>query len=291
MSFIERKIEVEFNYGTGEKGDGPPVTTTVKDCRISMNVSIAGGIGFAQCATRIYGMSLSLMNELSKVGKLPFVYRPNTMRVKAGDDKTGLAQIFLGDVTNAWPDMQSAPEVSFVCSAASGHIQQLVPSSSRSYKGSADVAVVLQNLAAEMGVIFENNGVSVILDNPYFSGSPRVQAAKAVKQAKIEWNGIENGVLAIWPSGSARNGTIPVLNEQSGMIGYPTYTESGIIVRGIFAPTVRYGEFVKVESDITPANGQWAIVRMNHEIDCLLPGGKWFTEYTLIRPEIFGGTH
>lgn len=295
MSFTEKKIEVQFTYGTGPKGDGPPTgvtTATITGCRVSMQTNIIGGEGMAQCNGRIYGMGLSLMNQLSRVGKMPAVWRDNVMTLKAGDDVVGMSQIFQGTVIMAFPDMQSAPEVSFMVGAISGGLEQLKPIPSSSYNSnSVDVAVILGNLAQQMKVKFENNGVSKILSYPHFKGSARNQALDAVKQADIEWNGIENGILAIWPKGGTRGGEIPLINPGSGMIGYPTYTENGIFVKCLFNPSIRFGQIVQVESDIKPANGQWKVINLIHNTESKIPGGHWNTEMQLVLPEAFGVSH
>ena len=285
MSFIRRKIELSFAYGTGPYGIDNPRVVTLSGLRVMCNALIAGGSGMGQLSLRIYGMSLSLMNELSTVGKLPVVFRRNTITVRAGDDESGMAQIYQGTITAAWADMESAPDTAFVVTAAAGLIEALLPIPASSYPGSADAAVILSNLADQMGVGFENNGVSVILSTPYFSGSARAQAESCVKAAGIEWNGIENGVLAIWPKGSYRGGLIPLISADTGMVGYPTYTSTGIIVSTLFNPTIRFGALAKVSSVLTPANGYWKVVTLNHEVESELPDGIWFTQMQLAKPE------
>lgn len=286
----ERKIQTVFKYGTGEKGDGPPDETTLRGMRTSAHVSIMGGWGQAVCSARIYGMSLSLMNTLSRVGPLAMWYRNNTITLSAGDDEIGLAQIFQGTVTSAWPDFNNAPEVGFWIEASAGTLDQLKPTEPISYPGTADAAVMLQNICAKMdGVRFENNGVSVILPPTYKTGDLRSQAASIVKDAGIEWNGIENGVMAIWPKGGSRKGSIVKIDKSSGMIGYPSYTSWGIIVKTIFNPTLSFGRMVEVESILTPANGQYQIVQLDHVVDALVPGGAWQTIVSLKRQQNIEG--
>ena len=283
MTLINRKIECTFEYGTGPKGDGPPIETTIKNARISLNINTPGGAGLTFCNGRIYGMDLSLMNTLSRTGPTMLMYRNNILTVKAGDDVIGLSQIFKGTVLNAWPDMISAPEVSFLVSAIPGFISKMKPSNVSSYPGSVDAAVILGNLAAKMNVKYENNGVSVILSNQYLHGDLMTQAKKVVKAAQISWNGCENGVMAIWPKGGTRKGDIVTINSESGMIGYPAYTESGVTVKSIFNPRVRYGQMIKVVSDLTPTNATYELIGLQHDVECLLPGGRWETTFNLRR--------
>jgi hypothetical protein len=68
-----------------------------------------------------------------------------------------------------------------------------------------------------------------MLQNPYYPLTPREQAVYAVKDAGIEWNCGENGILAIWPKRGHRAGPVPVLSPQNDLLnGYPSYTQTGI---------------------------------------------------------------
>lgn len=290
MPLIERKIEIVLAYGTGADGLGTPQASTLSGHRVSVNCSLKGSAGLGQATVRIFGLSLSTMNQLSTVGKLPSHFRKNTITINAGDDVNGMAQIFQGTIIAAYADMLPAPEVAFNIDAGAGLIEALLPIPPSSYPGSADVAVILTNLAGQMSlpgqppISFENNGVSVILATPYFPGSARAQAEAVVEAARIEWNGIENGVLAIWPRGGARGGLIPLLSPETGMVGYPTYTSNGLVVTTRFNPTVRFGAQVKVQSSLLPACGTWNVVTLVHDIEASMPNGKWFTQIQLGAP-------
>jgi len=57
-----------------------------------------------------------------------------------------------------------------------------------------------------------------------------MQAVK--EEANIE-TFLNDGVpktLIIWPKGGSRGGSIPLVSRDTGMIGYPSYTQNGIVV-------------------------------------------------------------
>ncbi|HEX7687343.1 MAG TPA: hypothetical protein VF453_06540 [Burkholderiaceae bacterium] len=285
MALVRRKITLQFAYGTGPSGDGPPQSVTLSGHRVSVNVANAGGAGMPTAHVRIFGLTLSMMNQLSTMGQLPNAYRANTISVYAGDDVIGMAKIFEGTIQEAWADMQAAPEVAFNITAFAGLIDALRRSPPLSYPGTADAAVVLSNIADRMDdVAFENNGVSVILSTPYYPGTLREQALAVVQHAGIEWNGIENGVLAIWPRGGSRGGLVPRIAKDTGMVGYPTYTSTGLIVTTTFNPVVRHGGQIDVESSLTPACGRWVVAMLTHDIEAEVPSGKWLTLMQVAKP-------
>ena len=114
-----------------------------------------------------------------------------------------------------------------------------------------------------------------------------LEQIKAVcEAANIEYGGLDEGKLAIWPRGASRAQTaVPLLKADTGMVGYPTYTATGIVVTTLFNPTIRNGASVAVESSLTPANRpDWHVMKLVHELESNTPGGKWFTQVNLARP-------
>lgn len=280
MTFVTRIIEIQVAYGTGPDGLDAGKAVSLTGHRCSVSITNAGGAGLGTTQIRIFGLSLSLMNELSTIGKLPNAFRRNTVTVLAGDEDTVLAQIFQGTIIAAWADFMAAPEVAFNITGGSGMLEALVPIPVSTYTGPTDAAIIMANLAAQMNLGFENSGVSVILSKPYYHGAARAQAQACAEEAKIEWI-IDNGVLAIWPRGAARKGAIVLLSPGGGMVGYPTYTATGIVVTTEFNPTLTFGQQVQVESSLTPACGVWKVATLVHDIEANMPGGKWFSQLQL----------
>lgn len=286
MSFVKRKINVTLSYGTGPQGLGEPKIVELTGHRVVCNSIASGGQGMGGLQLRIYGLTPSLMAELSTVGKMPQTYPRNQVAVYAGDDAVGMSLVFYGTVTAAYADMMSVPEVAFVVIGAVGVIEALLPVPPSSWHGDVDAADILKTLADQMGMAFENNGVSVILRDSYFPGSPRAQALACINAANISWNGLEQNTLAIWPKGASRKSTTVLISPETGMVGYPTYTATGIFVTTEYNPAIGFGGLVEVQSIIPQANGVWRVLVMNHELAAELPSGPWFTQLQLVKPEV-----
>ena len=281
MAFVERMIDVLLAYGTGTTGQGvAEKAVALSGYRVSAQITIAGGASLGQAQIRIYGLTPSVMNEFSTVGKLPTFFRKNSVTLLAGDVGSVPAQIFQGTVIAAWADFLGAPDVAFNITCLAGTTEALLPIAPSSYPGTADAAVILANLAGQMGVQFENSGVSAILSTPYYPGTALEQAKAVVAAARCEWN-LDKNVLAIWPRGGSRGGLVPVVSAETGMVGYPTYTATGIIATTLFNPTIRHGAKVEVQSKLPQANGTWRVDVLNHDIEALIPDGKWFTQMQL----------
>jgi hypothetical protein len=282
MSFVKRRIEVTFTLANDPASNEPKTftesgtnTVTVKGLRVSATIVKAGGPAMATMQMQIYGLTLSLMNQLSTLGVVIQLVPRNVVTVTAGDDETGLATVFVGNITEAWADFQSAPDVPFHVNAHTLSAAAVIPASPSSFAGSTDVTTIMSGLATQMGLSFENNGVTATLANPYFYGSARDQALACVRAAGISWNGGDNGVLAIWPRNGARGGAVPLVSPQTGMIGYPSFTAYGIALKTVFHRSIGFGAKIRVESSLKPACRTWAVYDLGHRLESLVIGGAW----------------
>lgn len=280
MSFTHRKIDIVLTLQLlGE-------SNTLSGHRVSVSCVVAGGAGMSEANVRIFGMSQSTMNEFSTLGAPPMAFRDNLIEIHASDESGNMAVIFQGTILDAYADMLAAPEVSFNISAMGGLIEALDKAPTSSFPNGVDAAFLLQQLANQAGLIFENNGVRVQLPKRYNHGALRAQIMECIEDAGI--NGIiDNGTLAIWPLGGSRGGVVPLISPDTGMVGYPTYTGVGIIVNALFNPIVKFGGQVQVDSSFSQACGTWNVGKLIHDIESEVPGGKWFSQMNLVQEGYF----
>lgn len=292
MTFTKKIIEVVFTLSpvtdaAGTVTNDQPVfagtnsnTVTLTGYRTSVHVTKAGGASMGEAHLSIYGMSLQLMNQLSTLGRTPVIIGRNLVSISAGD-ANGLSLIFQGTINQAFTDLGSAPDGRFDVDAYSllfQAVQSIPPTSTR---GSTDVALIMQNLSTQMGLRFENNGVTDIIPPIYLAGSAKSQAEELVKLAQIEWNQGDNGTVAIWPKNGSRNGAIPLISPQTGLVGYPYPSGGGLLgLKTLFNPAINFGSQIRVQSSITPACGVWTICQLEHALESEMPGGQWFTSLT-----------
>lgn len=280
MSFKHRKIDIVLEIGQGADGLDAGETTTLSGHRVSVSCSVAGGVGMSQTSIRIFGLTQSIMRKFSTLGTLPLAFRRNLVTVLASDESGNMAQIFQGTILTAYADMIAAPEVAFNITALGGLIEAVMHAPPSTFPGPVDAAVVLQGLAAQAGLDFENHGVSVMLSKPYYPGAIRAQILECIEDAGISGI-IDNGKLEIWPHKGVRGGGIPLISPDTGMVGYPTYSATGLVVTSVFNPQVQCGAPVEVQSSQKEACGTWNVVTLVHDIEAETPGGKWFTQLQL----------
>ena len=287
MAFIQRILTAIITLGEGKVFNfsfNGSNSVSLTGYRMSAHIIKSGGASQGELQLAIYGLNLSIMNQLSTLGRTPVIIGvgagANTITLMAGD-ANGLSVAFTGNISQAYTDLSGAPDAIFNISAFAGLGQALQTINPSSYPGPVDVAVVMSGLATQMGLIFENNGVSVILPaGSYFSGSARTQAEDAANTAHIEWV-IENGKLAIWPKNGSRGGLIPIISKDNGLIGYPYPSGQGLVgLKCLYSPTILFGSRIQIVSDIEPASGIWTICGVEAELECQVPNGKWESHLT-----------
>lgn len=282
--FTTKLIELTITLGTGSFGDEQGNTVTISDSRITVDCEFAGGDTMGNTRIRVWGISQQLMNQLTTIGQINRAIRlKNTVTVAAGDEN-GMQLMFFGVIVDAFAEYNAAPDVPFVIEAASGMDIAILPVNATSYKGSVSVEQIMSDLAADAGLAFEPNGVTETLFNPYFPGTTLNKIQDCARAAGIQYT-IDRGTLALWSLGKSRGGDVPLISQDSGMVGYPVLSSKGMTLKIVFNLNIRMGADVKVESSIPMANGIWHVFKVSHNIASQIPDGPWFSTIEVYRVE------
>lgn len=275
--YAKRKIDVTINLATGQFGDDKGQDVTLQGLRVSAAFVAYNGDAQGQLQARIFGMPLSMINQLTTIGNIMTQRRNNRITVTAGDEGGAMATVYEGQILQAYGDFNGAPEVVFNVLALAAAFDSVKPVPPSSYVGSVDAANVMTDLAKLMGITFENNGVSVMLSNAYFSGDAMTQVRECARAARINYT-VDRGKLAIWPGSGFRVGDPVPISPATGMMGYPSFSSDGIMVSTLFNPNVQLGGRVNVTSDLTVACGVWNVFKVAHVLESETPNGQWFTQ-------------
>lgn len=277
--YAVRAINLTIQLGTGSFGSSGENTVTLTGLRVIVQVEQAALPTTGMATVRVYGITLSMMNTLSRAG-LVWQDRTNKISIQAGDNISGMATIFNGQIIEAYPDFSQMPNSAFVmiCSPTTGiQLKPVVPSS---YPGQTSASSIFQQLAKQAGLQFENNGVNTMLASPYLPGTvfQQIQACARAANCFACVDSVAN-TLAIWPKTGNRSGSPATISPQTGMIGYPTFQQRQIIVRTLFDPSVTpsgsTGKQVTVQSQLASANGNWTITRIDYNLASQMPDGPW----------------
>ncbi len=300
MSFIERKIDVQIQLN-GDTFDGSNDTLLLQGlrCQATVQSTVGGSTPFqSQAQVRILGMRGDDMAKLSTLGLVQGLYQRNLIAISAGDDDAGMAQIFSGQIFSGRVGYNNMPDVGVELVASATLAPQMSIVAGTSYKGSMDVATMLQAICSNsqppMG--FQNFGVKAALSNHAVGGSTWDQIKDICVASGIGW-GIVDNTLMIYPKLGSRGDAVITLDANSGLVGYPEYSIRGIDVVSVFNPAIQFGRQMNITSAIPApgsgaplradgthpigASGTFQIVDVVHDLAAQTPGGPWFTHAQL----------
>jgi hypothetical protein len=282
-----KRINVTFvKGGEGKFAESGTDTVKLSGLRVSCQVIKAGSASMHHLQLRMWGLTLSKMNDLSTLGLTQTTSREilnNTVIVEAGDDDAGMSVVHHGTVYDAFADFQGMPDCAFHISSHSGLYEAAKAVPPTSYQGMVDVATLMSGIASLAGWSFQNNGVTDKIEDAYYPGTAWEQKEAVAEHANINTTLLDGTpkTLVIWPKGQARDGQAPLINRDTGMIGYPAYTAQGIVVTTKYNAAIGHGQKVKVETDLASNNpsGIWVVQTLVHTLDAEVPHGRWETRF------------
>ncbi len=276
-SFTQKMIEIRLTLADGGFAGGEN-TKIIRGLGCDVEITKPGLPAKNSCKATIWGMPLADMEALTMLAFEPLKVRKNKIAVYAGDEE-GLALAFAGDITGAWPDFNAAPDVAFRMEALTGYVASVTPRKIYTAPGTVGIEAIMRQLAGEMGVAFVNNGVTGSLAQPALSGGLYEQAASVARMADIELV-LDDEAMVIQPWDAVRDADAepPVWRDSTGVKGYPTFTQTGISVTGLYAPALVQGGALRVESIVPKASGTWKIISLKHKLQAHYPGAtQWHT--------------
>ncbi len=292
--FAQRLLQVQINLAQGagalQPTSFPPSLTSVGGNSVTIGGTVAtqlrmrcriqnsGAFLDNMAQLDIWGLDFQTMQQLSTLGMLLNQIPRNTIVIKAGDQSSGLSQVYSGDIVNAYADFNAAPDVPMHFECQFGASQAALKTNPTSYPDSASVATAAQIYASAFGLNFENNGVTTTLPGSYFDGSTVSQAKKLASDSNIDMVVADGGqTLVITPKNKPRLNAplVTIAPPPLGrMIGYPSYTQQGIKVDTLFDPNIKFKGQVKVISSVLKTS-TWVVLQYDLALDSFLPHGEW----------------
>ena len=285
-SFIKRRLQVRLTLAKGSFGSGNTVVIDNHAMRVS--VEKLGPPDFAKASVEIFGMNLNDIEQLTSLSFHPFKLTRNYINIFAGDDESGLSQIFAGSITAANGDLSGCPEHKLKIDAEVGFWGRITAQGPNVINGTQAAASFIETQATKAGMTFSNEGVSDALKNCVFSGSPVEQARQAAKQIGADLL-IDDDEMILLPRQGNRKGNAVLLNKDSGLLGYPAITSNGIECKSIFNPAFRFAGLFVLESIVPKASGTWRVIKLTHKLSANDPSdGSWESSITGFYPALSG---
>lgn len=289
--FLRKYLDFNFELNAGNFEGSKADKMYVSGLRATADITIFGQ-GLTEAEVEIWGLAQDVMDRLIF---LRMQLRDNTMnynrmQIFLYDDDTRQSKnkVFDGNISFAFVDYNSAPDISMKFTASSMLYQQILPVPSVSYKGSVKAQDIMKVFAEDSNLLFSNQGVDYTLRDVSLVGDRKSMMDEIARSADFLWYE-QAGVLTIIPNDVRKLKTKdPIqLNETTGLIGYPVLTPQGCNVQAYYSPEWKIGTTVQVNSrEISLVNEPMYIFSVKHHLESETTSGIWMTEMEMNRYQV-----
>lgn len=280
--FSKKRLKVEVQMISGEFSPGIN-RLTFENMPIEAIINVVTLPSGGNAKIKIYGASKAHMDMMTTIKwKEPFITQKAIMVY--ADDGDGYKLIFEGNITDALPRYESAPEVYIEIEAVKGayHNIREVPPFSR--KGEVPTYQVFRDIAAQYEVGFVNHGVLTSCKDPYFDEHGLSNRLNSAAKSYNVYVILENNSVEIYPQyiGLSKKWNF----TKKSYIGYPSITGTGIKINLDTVYSVGLRDYFTISgSEVTAANENWKIIKYNYNLSTKI-GGKWFMTIEGVRVEL-----
>lgn len=280
--FSVKTVRITIQLRKGEFDNGGN-TVIIEGLPVSVTVTKQGGEAKNKASVTVDNLKLETATQLTTLAFKRLETYNNVIQIDAGSQGAELSTIFIGEITSAVPVMGN-DKLSLKIEALAGYYPALIPSTPTSVQENTTVEKLMKQFADEAGYSFENKGITASIANSVFIGSPIEKAKTLARQADVDLL-IDDNKFTIQPFEAPKDGQIPLLSKNTGLIGYPSFSNEGINCKSVFNDKLKVGSYFKLESVLPHASGEWQITKVEHRLEAYTPNsGTWESDVTGVLP-------
>lgn len=183
--------------------------------------------------------------------------------VEAGRVQLGVFQLFVGDIVSAEPS--SPPDVDITIHAKTGaNANTRVISTSSGAR--TNLSEIAREIASGIGVDLDFQAVDKLISNFTYTGGALGQISRLSEAGGVRAF-LDDMKLLVQDRDKATAGRVKLLNLNSGMIGLPKITETGVEVLYLIDGESALGGTLQLESQFNKAaNGSYKIDQLSFEV-------------------------
>lgn len=274
-SFTEKTIKVTVFLREGEFGGGNN-TVAYEGLPTAVVISKTGDKDGCKANVSLANIKLDTARQMTMLAFRKLQTYNNVIVIEAGTRGQKLNNVFQGEIISAVPVIDGA-NLEFRIEARCGYYPNLIPTPPVSVKGETTVEKLMTQFAKEAGYTLENRGITMSVSNSVFYGSPVQKAQQLATQCGIDLL-IDNRKFIIQPYETKPKGTVPLISKESGLIGYPAFTNDGVECSALYNPDFELGGYFELKTILPHASGIWKIAKLEHKLSAYVPGStEWET--------------
>lgn len=183
--------------------------------------------------------------------------------IEAGRISTGVARIFVGDITLA--NLAQPPDIWTVIKAVTGQFQKgnVISTNEPAISSLSSIA---KKSAGSLGVSLQFEADDKQIANYGFTGAAEKQIGKIADLGNVDAF-LDDETLVVKNSNAPLSGRFRIVSAANGMVGMPEFTDFGVKVRFLFDIQTKIGDELEIQSEVYPAaNGRYIIYKLDFDI-------------------------
>lgn len=281
-TLVERRARVSVDVvrpnqdGSGETA----LSYGFEQHRMDITVS-QGGNQFGNAKVVIYGVPMDAMNQIARLWLETLTpSATDKLRIDVWDG-ANFVPFFSGVITWSAVNASNAPQVALEIEANDSAVGMIQPASPYAQEGPVLMKDALEAVLGPIGLVVEFAETVPVyqLVKVRLNGTPIEQAGQLLSAfPDLTWY-VNLQRFLVRPVNGPLGGVPVVVNKNTGMIGYPVYSTSGITVAMLFDPRVRPGVALDIQTSFDFVNRtKWVAAVLQHKLEPNTPGGQWITQ-------------
>lgn len=270
--YSKRSIKFVFVNETSSFDDSGNNTITIDEVKSTVSFQSAGNLFGTQVNVSLFGLSIELLAALSS--KAMGLFGTDTERISM-KIFVGETSVFAGYMTSSIANMNSIPNTSLMITATANADLQNKPASPFSFNGATPVPDIINaicNAAGYKAYITGLNGL--VVTNPHYEGDIFSQLTALCSDVNVAMS-VTPPSISFWPQDGTKDDVMPFISREHGLIGYPVFSNGGLMFQTQFSTLLTTGRNVKIETSLPHASGVYKLTSVTHELSSWMTDGPW----------------
>lgn len=284
--YSKRSLRFEFVNETSSFDDSGNNTISISEARATVSFQSAGNLFGTQINVSIFGLGIDMLAALSS--KAMGLFGSDTERISM-KVFVGETAIFAGYMTSSIANMNAIPNAALMITATANADLQNKPASPFSFNGATPVPDIINAICNAAGYKAYITGLDgLVVTNPHYEGSIFTQLESLCNDVNVAMS-VAPPSISFWPQDSIRDDVMPFISPEYGLIGYPIFSNGGLMFQTQFSTLLTTGRNVQIETSLPHASGVYKLTSVNHELSSWMNDGPWHSICIAYRVQGDGG--
>ncbi|WP_302421457.1 hypothetical protein [uncultured Citrobacter sp.] len=284
--YSKRSLRFEFVNETSSFDESGNNTISISESRATVSFQSAGNLFGTQINVSIFGLGIEMLAALSS--KAMGLFGSDTERISM-KVFVGETAIFAGYMTSSIANMNAIPNAALMITATANADLQNKPASPFSFNGATPVPDIINAICNAAGYKAYITGLDgLVVTNPHYEGSIFTQLESLCNDVNVAMS-VAPPSISFWPQDSTRDDVMPFISPEYGLIGYPIFSNGGLMFQTQFSTLLTTGRNVQIETSLPHASGVYKLTSVNHELSSWVNDGPWHSICIAYRVQGEGG--